>query len=348
VPSRTTTKELAMNSPDSHKGTVNSIEDLLDLIPYLLGFVPQNSMVMVGIAADDNVRHLARLDLHTPDSQWETELGKATRALAGDGAKRIMLVGYGHQQPVHERLNAARQAARASGIQTIGAVRVMGEHYWPLTGPALRAPAEATPYEPGTSSVAAAAVYAGLVALPDRAALVATLAPATGDERERMTAATDHAAQAFNPLIAIATGDDNHPGTLHHALHNIGSKLLTQIEQRYQRRQTADDGQAAVLSVLLTLPSLRDTAGSRTGSEDWQRSMWTDLVRRAEPRYAAAPATLLALCALHDGSGVLAGIAIERALEADPGNPMARLIAEAISLGVAPEDITGPFRRDQN
>ena len=46
--------------------------------------------------------------------------------------------------------------------------------------------------------------------------------------------------------------------------------------------------------------------------------MWTDAVRHALPGYVAAPASLLALVAWQAGNGVLANVALDRALAGDP------------------------------
>ncbi len=44
---------------------VTSTTDLLALIPYLLGFQPESSLVLVAITDDGRLRNAARLDLPT-------------------------------------------------------------------------------------------------------------------------------------------------------------------------------------------------------------------------------------------------------------------------------------------
>jgi hypothetical protein len=61
--------------------------------------------------------------------------------------------------------------------------------------------------------------------------------------------------------------------------------------------------------------------------------MWTDLAHRADPRFAAGPATLLALSALHAGNGTIAAIAVGRAFDADPADRLANLLARAVAAG---------------
>jgi Tfp pilus assembly protein PilF len=67
--------------------------------------------------------------------------------------------------------------------------------------------------------------------------------------------------------------------------------------------------------------------------------MWTDLVRRAEPEFAATPAVLLALSALRAGNGVLAAMAVQRALQADPVDSLAQTLADVVAAGIDPATV---------
>src|SRR5207248_28578 len=100
----------------------------------------------------------------------------------------VVLVGYGLAERVEPTVAAARDALRAAGVPIRDALRVAGGRFWrlpgtdPLTDP-VAGPPEGVAFESATSPATAAAVYAGLVALPDREALAATLAPVTGPAR---------------------------------------------------------------------------------------------------------------------------------------------------------------------
>ena len=59
-------------------------------------------------------------------------------------------------------------------------------------------------------------------------------------------------------------------------------------------------------------------------------------MRRAEPEYLPAPASLLAFTAWQCGNGALANLALGRALEADPGYSMALLLRDTIDAGAPP------------
>jgi hypothetical protein len=206
-------------------------------------------------------------------------------------------------------------------------------------------PHEGTPFDPTTSSAAASAVLAGMVALPDRATLAAGLAPVTGPSRDAMAEATVDAAQYVLDLIETvaptpgAEPDMSPQTTLGGALLEAGRQQLAELQRRYRARQPVEARQAALVSVLLEVPSVREYAARSCTGEAWQVEMWTDLLRRAEPDFTTAPATLLALAALQAGDGALADIAVRRALQADPADPLAHLLAEAIAVGIDPTTV---------
>ena len=81
---------------------------------------------------------------------------------------------------------------------------------------------------------------------------------------------------------------------------------------------------------------------------EWRIGLWTDVLRRVEAAYAPAPACLLGYAAWRAGRGVLARVAVDRALEAEPLHPMAGLLNEVLGLGIGPTALSAvdpPDRR---
>jgi hypothetical protein len=72
------------------------------------------------------------------------------------------------------------------------------------------------------------------------------------------------------------------------------------------------------------------------GHADAHLRLWTDLTRRAQPGYVAAPASLLAFVAWQSGDGALANVALDRALADDPAYSMALLLRQVITAGTPP------------
>jgi hypothetical protein len=345
---------------------VRGTKDLLALIPFLLGFHPDTSMVLLAVDnGSGGIALAARLDLPTaeqPLGPVRAALDLVVTKLTALGGISVVLAGYGPADRVEPMVTAAAEALHASDIPIREALRVAGGRFWrlqatdPTPDPAPYSP-DGVAFEPATSPATAAAVYAGLVALPDREALAATLAPATGPARDGMVTATVAACALLTELLDAARTDTTDTDTadpaavgdppdavldtpIGHALQAAARTYLTQIQDSYRAGQPVDDAPAATLTVLLELPSLWEFAARRTNAQAWQTAMWSDLVRRAEPPFTAPTATLLALCALQAGHGALASMAVDRALSADPQDRFAQLLDRAIAAGIDPDTVT--------
>ena len=98
------------------------------------------------------------------------------------------------------------------------------------------------------------------------------------------------------------------------------------------------DYEIARITVALRDLRVRDDAWARMdpAHADVHQRLWTDVVRRAQPGHAAAPAALLAFVAWQTGDGALANVALDRALADDPGYSMAWLLRQVISAGAPP------------
>ena len=105
----------------------------------------------------------------------------------------------------------------------------------------------------------------------------------------------------------------------------------------------------AWLALVLTRLRIRDDAWARMdpAHREAHRRLWTDLVRRAQPGYAAAPASLLAFTAWQGGDGALANLAIDRALADTPGYSMALLLRSALDAGAPPSAAVPPMTPDE-
>jgi Domain of unknown function (DUF4192) len=101
------------------------------------------------------------------------------------------------------------------------------------------------------------------------------------------------------------------------------------------------DDEVGWLTLLLAHRPVRDFAWQRTTPDAWQIALWTDVLRRAAPDLAAAPASLLAFAAWRSGHGALASVSLERALGADPRYPLALLLDDFLRRGLAPSTLDG-------
>ncbi len=98
-----------------------------------------------------------------------------------------------------------------------------------------------------------------------------------------------------------------------------------------------DNDEVAWLAALLDHSSVRDDAWAAIDRDPALHvRLWTEVVRRAEPRLCAAPAALLAFAAWQAGDGIVASMAVDRALTADPDYALAQLLGEVLAGGLPP------------
>lgn len=337
-----------MTSTDPPRLTVRSTADLLSAVPYLLGFHPADSLVLLAMR-DTRIVFVARGDLPEPGDP--AQLREAAEHLAAvirrQGAQAVTIVGYGPADRVTPAVDQMEAVIQRSGLMIFDALRVTEGRYWSYRCEEPRCcPPEGTPFDPAASTIAAAATFAGHVALPDRAALSSQVAPVEGADRAAMSEATVRARQRLLDLLAAAPAGDP---TGIRAVRAAGSAAVRLAEGRHRSRGRLRDDEVAWLTVLLTHLPVRDHAWERIGPDDWQVTLWTDVLRRSEPGLAAAPGALLAFAAWRTGNGALAAVAVERALDDDPGYSMAQLMADVLNGGLPPsaldESWVSPVRR---
>ncbi|MDG4794667.1 DUF4192 domain-containing protein [Micromonospora sp. WMMD1082] len=327
-----------MNSTDLPRLTVRSPADLIAAVPYLLGFHPADSVVVVALSGS-RVVFAARGDL-PGDLPDDVDPGEAATHIAEvtarQGADSATVIGYGPASRVTPAVDAVRVALPEAGLAVLDALRVTDGRWWSYlcTEPEC-CPPEGTRYDPQASTVPAAAVFAGQVALPDRAALAAQVAPAGGDA---MRQATDRAERRLADLLATAPATDLLGAR---ALRAAGAAAIRATRRRHRSGEPLTDDELAWLCLLLTHLPVRDHAWERTDGRDDDIAFWAEVLRRAEPALIAAPGSLLAFAAWRDGQGALAAVALERVLAEHPDYSLAGLLDDLLRRGVPPSRLDG-------
>lgn len=313
------TSPLALRSP----------ADLVAAIPFLLGFHPSDSVVVVGLRAR-HVVFAARGDLGEPPGFVE----HVTSVVLRQDIDAAAVVGYGTDERAREPVIALRDALERHGVRVFEVLRVAGGRYWSyVCADGSCCPPDGTPYDAVASPVAAAATHAGHVAFPDRDTLVRQVAPVGGPVRESMRQATALATERLAGMLAGSPVGD--PASAH-LLRRLGSGAVREAMSRHRQGGHLTDDETAWLTVLLVHVPVRDYAWQRVGTEEWHVELWTGVLRRAEPHLVAAPASLLAFAAWRGGQGALALAAVERAKQAEPDYPMARLLDDVLRHGLPP------------
>ena len=183
---------------------VSSPAELLSAVPFLVGFHPDDSLIVVAMRGT-RITFVARADLPghtTPEEEARAAVLHLATVVVEQEAEAVAIIGYGEESRVTPAVVRVSDAFRKANLTIVDELRVADGRYWSyLCQDTSCCPPEGQPCEPAYSVVATEATYAGAVALPSREALAGQLAPVTGDDREAMTAAT---ARAILRLAALA------------------------------------------------------------------------------------------------------------------------------------------------
>jgi hypothetical protein len=304
--------------------------DLLAAVPYMLGFHPSDSVVVLALR-DTAVVFQLRGNLPAPD-EVPGFAAYYARLVLRQRADAALLVGYGEGAAVTPVLLATAEALRRHGVVIPEMLRAHGGRFWSyLCHDPRCCPADGTPYDVTSSPVAAHATVSGCVALPSRAELERRLAPVAGPARAAMREATSRAGERLADLVATR------PEEGAAALVPAGRAAVDAALARHRTGGRLTDDELAWLSLLIGCSAVRDHAWRRVGGNlGLHVALWVDVLRRAQPELGAAPATLLGFAAWRAGEGAVASIALERALRVDPGYRMARLLDHALRHGLSP------------
>jgi hypothetical protein len=327
--------------------------DVLAAVPYLIGYQPANSVVVLAMRGRRLV-FTVRDDLPAPDAsppEVDDVVDDLLDMVLRQPVSGVLLVAYGPDERAGPVLFGLRAAFEAAGLAVLEMLRAAGGRYWSyLCANPDCCPPDGVPYDIYSSAVPAAATVAGCVALPDRDAYESLVRPEDGPGRVAVAEATVRAGERL--LALVSTGGE--PAVLAAARAAVDGAIAG---QRDGGRLGDDD--LAWLTVLLTSIPVRDMAlaaitGPPEGLEA-HRALWIDAFRRAAPAFAAAPGTLFAFAAWRCGEATLARLALDRVLDAKPDYNLAALLHHVVAAGLPPsvlddvadlDDLAGePLRR---
>jgi hypothetical protein len=176
--------------------------------------------------------------------------------------------------------------------------------------------------DPASSAIAAFHAVAGIVRYASRADMAQHLAP---DREDRVA----HRAQLLAERTTKQEAEpDEKWAEVRAAVDTIADGDFPNL----------DDDRIVRLAEALTDPIVRDNCLPLLLTERAEAAerLWTVLTRCVPAPERAQPASLLAMHAYLRGEGVLANMALEVALDADPDHQLALLLRESIDRGVPP------------
>ncbi|WP_079273286.1 DUF4192 domain-containing protein [Streptomyces sp. TN58] len=357
--------------------TLRSPAELADALPYMLGFHPSDSLVMVAVHGEGGrFGGRLRVGIPTAPAEWEDTARQVADCLirGGErrGAKPDGIVVYLCQEPrgeeggrgVMTRLRPLAQRIRlacgALDVPVLEALCLSAGRFWSYVCPDERCcPAEGSPLAAvGTSVTAAAATFAGLQVRGSLDEIEGRLAPLRGPVAEEAERALDRAATALMPRI------------LHGATREeVGAETITLAQALMRRMAQAPpaesgpqgddwddallgDDEAASLILGLQDREVRDIAAEWMEGEEAAPALrlWRALARRCVGAYgehAAAPLTLAGWVSWSTGDEPTARIALGLALRADAEYRFAQLLHHACNEGIDPEGLRQCLREER-
>lgn len=315
--------------------------DMVRMAPYLLGFHPKESLVIVGLA-NRAIVVTVRIDLaDLVDDTFANVLSGTIAAMVRGGARVLMGMVFddraeppAHPDPLpwHGLASAIATESTFADAVVDDVMLVSRRRWWSYTcdDPDC-CPPEGTPLDDESSWVDAAAAYAGLVALPDRAALAELLEPERAGYRDRLL-----------PRLAAAKAE------LKRAADQRGAERSVKRELFALARRSDEPGAGIALpdediarfGAALATSAIRDAAWLAVDDDRLDgRALWRYLGRQLPGRYAATPMFVFGWASWRAGNGALARIAAERALAADPACSAADLLLAALSRGCDPRQV---------
>ncbi|WP_069817212.1 DUF4192 domain-containing protein [Streptomyces sp. TP-A0874] len=367
----------SFESTTANQVTLRSPKELADALPYLMGFYPNDSVVMVALHGRRG-RFGGRLRLGIPDhrEEWREVSEQLAECLISGSEKRtgkpdgVVLflcqepTGDQSAQEVMEWLRPlAQRLRRACGtrdVPVLEALCVSDGRYWSYCCPDPRCcPAEGAPLAlSGTSVMAAAATYAGLRVRGSLSEMEARFAPPSGPGGEEQEKALDEAAADLVPRIL--GGEDRE--VVETETLELVRLLLTRFagvlpEGDGPEGDAVDDGLLAPEEAAAVVLGLQDRT-TRDRAAEWMEGpeaapalrLWRALARRCVGAYAdhaAAPLTLAGWVAWSTGDEPTARVALALALQADPDYVFARLLHQGVNEGLDPEQLRSCLREER-
>lgn len=372
-------KHSAQTGPsDEQQITLRSPAELADALPYLMGFHPTDSVVLVALHGEHG-RFGGRLRLGIPAApdEWLPVADQLADCLVEGSERRGErpdgIIAFLCQDPadgrtgrqVMERLRPLAQRLRtACGALDVPVHEVLcisGGRFWSYCCPDVRCcPPEGKELVlPGTSVMAAAAAYAGIRVRGSLKEMEARLRPWRTPAVDDQLRALDDAGAALVPRI-LGAGNRQQVGreTL-----RMARALITRLggmsvaDRSAVEADAADDGLISHAEAAQVILGLQDRE-TRDRAAEWMEGpeaesalrLWRALARRCVGAYAehsAAPLTLAGWVAWSTGDEPAARVALGLALRTDPRYVFAQLLHQACNEGLDPEALRACLREER-
>jgi hypothetical protein len=338
--------------------------DMAAMLPYLLGFYPDDSLVAIGLAGPQLQQTGAiRLDIPDDPTLWSAVATDFARLLVELSEQRdrrpdaVLLYlcrdpgpdGPSVVTTLRPLADHLLRAFRGLDVSVKESLCISSGRWWSFlcADPACCSPHGTPVYssqEP--RAVVAAATYAGIAPRGSRRAIAAGLAPIGPPDADVYREALDQqTAMACDRLMADPLGAARAvaatAGLLDEAMAASRAGVLRLHPERSAR-----------LIVGLLDKVTRDRAAEYAEPDELAAAqrLWRYLARRCVPpyaEYAKVPLTLLAWTAWLAKDTATARVALGKALGLDPDYTLAALLYDSLNTGLAPEGLLGIVRGER-
>jgi len=312
--------------------TLTSPHDLLAAIPFLIGYHPQDSLVLVALK-DEAVGMAMRVDIPVGVSAEGYDLLASHFLRDGaDGAFIVAYVGEGAVDPENVLINTSAALVRA-GIDIKESLIVRNNRFRSMICSDLTCcPPEGSAIpDLGSSRIAAEHVIAGHpMPFENEDGLVQSIA-ALPSSFESVWA---------DEVQAFWVSSDSEEIR---ELQRDGAIAIIDLVGEYREGRGAEDRELAARVIgRLSDIQVRDFAlGSHTDeSADCYWAMWRDLLRIAPRGFVAPIACLFAAMAYERGEGALAHKGLDRGLGDDDQYSLAHLLRRVFTAGWPPQSFS--------
>ncbi|MGW7081883.1 DUF4192 domain-containing protein [Streptomyces sp. NPDC054871] len=366
-----------IGSIDETLVTLRTPAELADALPYLLGFKPEESVVLIALHGERG-RFGGRVRLGIPgrEEDWPPIAEQLAQCLVGGcerrGARPDGIVAFLCAEPVGaesgrqvmERLRPLAQVLRTAcgslDVPVFEVVCISAGSFWTYCCPNKQCcPPEGVPLlRPGTSVLAAATAYAGVQVGVTPREMRARLTPWESAAAVGQEAALDAAGMAIVHRILEEDGHAEVSADTLDLARRIMARMVAappvsdRLEADLQDDELLAHDEAAALILGLQDRTTRDRAA------EWMEGdaaapalrLWRALARRCVGAYgehAAAPLSLAGWVAWSLGDTTEGQEALDMALCADPSYTFAQLLHHACTGDLDPEPIRRCLRRER-
>jgi hypothetical protein len=302
--------------------------ELINALPALFGFPPENSLVTLGMEGPRIVFGM-RLDLADVGDAVDRTADLAVRHLEQQDAEGAITLAIGEPLDLGRRLVLAVEA-RLVRIRPMAGGWATDDRYWvSMAGGSPRGYA----YRRSLDHPAAAqAVWEGQEIASSRAALEATMAPLDGNRLDEVEAMAD---QVLGNLVSQSEPDAITPQGVETYLANDVVPVLDELREG----KAVSDDRLLRMAFLVTRFEVRDAVWGLITPDNAREfvRVWLHVARHIPHAWAPSAYSLAAFACWMCGDGAKSVMAAEQALRIDPDYSMAALMLELATSGLSPQ-----------